>query len=306
MVAYATLPDDFDQQIINTQVQQAMGAVNNALRAADRVAVKRAEASGRGGGSATRNVKGETKDVLSMIATAKQGLKSLLDEPGADRTRILSLLGVTSKREAEHQFHLDSSSKDHKEVLAKLAQAQQYYLAAYQIDRRPWQLVQCLSLFVVLRLAGDRSRVERLDWTDANEHDRWVLAEAYSRESRDREVRSRDDPMARAWACGDLVELYLLAPEIKALAQSRNDDYWTALASEAAGMLVQRAREMNEPFVIFSTRRQLARYPEWWTKLTDRAQGGKKRSETRVSTLAKRAGAIIADIPEVPEPQWDY
>jgi hypothetical protein len=305
MVAYATLPDDFDQQIINAQIQQAMGAVNNALRAADRVAVRRTAPSRSGGRAATRRQKFGAKDVLNRIAIAKHELKSLLDEPGANRARILSLLGTTSKREAEHQFHLAPPSSDQKEVLTKLAQAQQHYWAAYQIDHMPWQLVQCLSLSVVLRQAGDRSSVERLDWTDTNERDCWVLAEAYSRETRDREVRNRGDQMARAWACGDLLELYLLAPEIEALAQSRNDN-WNALANEAASMLVQRAREMNEPFVIFSTRRQLARYPEWWAKLAVRAQAQQKRIEAPALMLAKRASAIMAHIPDVAEPQWDY
>jgi hypothetical protein len=305
MVAYATLPDDFDQQIINTQVQQAMGAVNNALRAADRVAVKRTKSARRDTGTAMRSGKSATKNVLDRIATAKQGLKSLLDEPGADRALIQSLLGTTSKREAEHEFHIASPGNDRKDVLTKLAQAQQYYWRAYQIDHKPWKLVQCLSLSVVLRQAGDRSRVERLDWTDADERDRWILAEAFSRETRDREVRNRGDQLDRAWACGDLAELYLLAPEIGAMAHSRKDD-WNALANEAARTLVQRASEMNEPFVIFSTRRQFARYPEWWTNLTAAAKGAQKRSGAQASTLAKRAQAIMAHIPEVTEPEWDY
>ena len=71
------------------------------------------------------------------------------------------------------------------------------------------------------------------------------------------------DSQSQVWALGNLIELYLLAPTIPGVA-SRGPD-WPALAEAHTQRLL--AACPNGAFELFSTRRQVKRYTDWYARL---------------------------------------
>jgi glucosamine--fructose-6-phosphate aminotransferase (isomerizing) len=80
---------------------------------------------------------------------------------------------------------------------------------------------------------------------------------------------SSDDYARRAWALGNLIELYLLAPVTDELNQAHGQPGpppdWNALATQYAKELAKMARP--GAFEIFSTRRQIVRYLDLYVEL---------------------------------------
>ena len=74
--------------------------------------------------------------------------------------------------------------------------------------------------------------------------------------------------MRRAWALGNLIELYLLVPtidEVKQAYEHPGSPNWGARATQYAKDLAKMARPGT--FEIFSTRRQIVRYLDLYAEL---------------------------------------
>ncbi len=233
LVAYASLPPDLDRQLADVRFRQAKGSLDGALKYVDRV-IKLSQ-----GGSNDKDL----NPALQKLARARQRMEELLDETLQDRVEILGLLAAAEKRVAEILHQAAKRGISITGVTAKLQKAHDYYRQAFLSDHsRSWCLVQMLALTAVLK-GGD-----------AVEGDLWHLARLLSLQ----EFQS-DDRQTKAWALGNLIELYLLSAlmNIKdrpADARVQALNYFGALVALAG----------PESFEVHSTRRQMRRYIEFF------------------------------------------
>jgi hypothetical protein len=224
IVAYAAFPPDLDDQLREVPRQQAKRRLDSALHYADRVT--------RGG---ERPADAELERLVGCVEDARRRMRELLNSqgPAAERAEILGLLAATEKRLAEILLRVGREG-------ASLEEARKLYKEAFDADpSQDWCLVQMLSLTAVLR-GGP-----------AVDRDLWELARIRS----EQELRV-EDRRRRAWALGNLIELYLLSLLLEnPPAETRR------LAHQYARDLLEL---MGDSFEVHSTRRQLLRYCEFF------------------------------------------
>ncbi len=237
IVAYASFPPDLDDQIGRIRVHQTKRRLDAALNYADRATR-----------DATRDTQPRsderTKDlqsVLDRLAEARHRMEELLGEVPQQRVQIWALLGAAEKRLAEILARAGRYGVQDNRFAASLQKARDYYRQSFQADHtKSWCLVQMLALTAVVE-GGDR--VDR---------DLWNLARLLSRQE-----LQRGDREAQAWAHANLIELHLLSVLLKdppSDARPRALDHARALL-ELAGV---------NSFTVHSTRRQIARYLEFF------------------------------------------
>ena len=340
LTAYSSLPADFDAQLASAQIQRAMTSINLALGQADDVmallprealrlaAAVAAEAlaqpaankgrrraaaatvratSTQPAAPAPSTAQGvEALDAaLARVRLAKQRLQDTMARHDNQRARILGLLASTEKREAElsHERRLRSAGapaqdRHAADMWASLARARALYFHCYTLERTPYWTTQYLSLTVVLRAGGQLG-------SDADAPGRDSTALWTSAEVQALQDLGSAQPMVRAWALGNLIELYLLAPTIAGLATRAQP--WAALAVAHARLLVDGAAE--GAFEVFSTRRQVQRYEDWyclpvnWLAAPDTAAG--RRAAVWDGLLAA-AHAVLAVLPAQAPVAWHY
>ncbi len=276
VTAYSSLPANFNTQLASVQIQRAMKSINVALDLADEVVARtpRTRRSERGtgnlGGSArTPELMGRELDAaIVRVRTAKQRLARLLERHGGDRPRILGLLASTEKREAALSYEIRKRTADATagarlmaDVWTALARARQLYFDTFGLDPSSfWSAVQYLSLTIVLQLAN---RLPPGAETPSQAAEKlWDLAEVQSL----RDLSSAKSSV-REWALGNLIELYLLAPAMPAVAARYPAANWIERARQHAASLADSASA--DSFEVFSTRRQIARYLDWYAELCD-------------------------------------
>ena len=300
LTAYATFPPDFDTQLANASIQRAMDSIDNAMHAADRVlpGLSERERSERGATDDASNTKKQIemlRQALERVAGAKRRLEGVKTSYPRHRARILAQLASVEKREAQLRFHtfgpwtssVSEKTPDGEEIVEGLEVARGLYWDAYIENRSlPWVLVQYLSLTLLLQ---EMNRLPKpLNRADQDTMSLWLAAEVQS--LHDAEI---GDSSARAWSCGNLAELYLLAPLVIGLSQLRPADNFSQRALDAAWRIVALTKASS--FAAFSTRRQVLRYVEWFNKLA--------RS---FATLTGTAEAMLDALPASAQPDWDY
>lgn len=233
LVAYASFPPDLDDQMGRVRVRQTHRRLEAALNYADRAT--------RDSQPLTDERAKDLKNALDRLADARRRMEELLEEVPQERVEIWGLLGAAEKRLAEILDRARRYSVQDNRFAASLQKARDYYRLSFQADHtKSWYLVQMLSLTAVLE-GGDQ--IDR---------DLWNLACLLSGQE-----LQRDDREAQAWAHANLVELHLLSvlrkdPPPDARRQAL--DHARALL-ELAGA---------DSFAVHSTRRQLARYLEFF------------------------------------------
>src|SRR5262249_56387612 len=102
-----------------------------------------------------------------------------------------------------------------------------------------------------------------------------------------------NDYARRAWALGNLIELYLLAPVISEVVAHSLEapSGWPARATQYALELTKMARP--GAFEIFSTRRQIVRYLDFYVELCQPPS-----IEAAVSIAEQIANLLPAEVPE--------
>lgn len=284
VTAYVSLPADFDTGLERFRIEQTMRAVEVAMDYADRATAKlmTRKPSRSTDPPAPLLSDSEKSSILhkarEVVESGRSRLEGLLRSTRAERARVYGLLASVEKRCAQVYFSFSRISS-HEEPQEKRTQyeqrmrdlldkARRHYWDAFLHDRdESWAVVQYLSLDLVLRRLRKHSPEIVLERED--EHNRpealWNLAHVLSiNELRSR--HSRDDRRI-PWAAANLIELYLLAlaePSWSALAPNALAD----LAVRRAQDLVDRVgREPESSFEIYSTRRQLLRYDDWYTEI---------------------------------------
>ena len=298
VTAYASLPPDFDRQLADACIQQAMGSINAALRASDRVlqSFSQRETSKRATTTPSPSEAQKPKllaDARGHVARAKARLLTAISTYPDQKARILAQLASTEKREAQMLFYSSNDSRvdgttDRTLLLAGIESSRKYYWEAYLLQRmHPWELVQYLSLTLVLQQLGRLPTP--LNNPEQDTLSLWLTAEVQS--LNDAEGGDSGD---RAWAYGNLVELYLLAPLVFYGAQNiRFGADFRKQAVEAARKTLSLAGASS--FHVFSTRRQLLRYLEWFNELAPKFN--------EVSVAAEEA---LEALPAGEEPEWNY
>ncbi|MEX5219180.1 MAG: CHAT domain-containing protein [Nitrospiraceae bacterium] len=300
VTAYASLSPGFEGQLTSAQIRRAKSSIDEALRVADEVTRRFCSRSAQRLKHSKPGTKLEQEQLLDntrfQVVAAKQRLEKLLTRYPSERARIRGLLASTEKREAAVHYarrnivpiEADQLVECREQALNALIRAREHYWDAFITNRENyWIIVQYLSLTIILQKSerlpksvGDAERIPAALWT---------MAEMQSL----CDLRS-NGRLTRIWALGNLVELYILAPLTDHIAVQNDVPGLIDKASARAKDLVAVAG--SDPFGIFSTRRQVARYLDWYNDLT----GGS------LKPIIPIAEAVFAQLPEREEPEWDY
>lgn len=298
IVTYASLPPNFDDQLADACIQQSMDSINTALRMSDRVmrvfSAHEPDVSAAHADMTDQERHDLLATVQEQVAKAKARLQFAIETYPAKKARILAQLASTEKREAQMLYHsiggglLDSLSLDGMRVVNKLERSRDYYWKTYLMQRsHPWELVQYLSLTLLLQCLGRLPKpLERPEQESAS---LWLTAHVQS--LNDAEHGEDSD---RAWAYGNLAELYLMAPLVDGLPAVCTSASITATALEAARKIVSLAGSTS--FYVFSTRRQILRYIDWFVPMTGCA----------FNANVELAEQMLAVLPACDEPEWEY
>lgn len=271
LTAYASLPPDFDTQLAEAGIQQAMRSIDNALQMADRVlqTFSMRETARRGTSGQTPETKKREllAQALASVAEARRRLEAGMDTYPRQRGRILAQLATVAKRETQLRFHalngwqpgVSDLTKEGAQIIEGLERARSLYWDAYLLRRaEPWVLVQYLPLTLMLQEMGRLPKP--LNRADQDTLSLWLTAEVQSLSDAE-----TGDASNRAWAYGNLAELYLLAPLIDGLTAMRPNWDFAQRAVDAGQRIVALTKASS--FNVFSTRRQVLRYLEWFSEL---------------------------------------
>jgi CHAT domain len=288
IVTYASLPPNFDDQLADACIQQSMRSITTALRMSDRVM---SAFSAHEPDHISRHAQMTDRERHDMLAKVQQ---QVADAKAHLLFAILAQLASTEKREAQMLYHsigggkLDPRSHGGMQVLSKLELARDYYWNTYLMKRSiPWELVQFLSLTLLLQCLGRLPRP--LGRPEQDIASLWLAA--FVQSLNDAEHGAPGD---RAWAYGNLAELYLIARFVDGLPEPYVDDSKTDIPLEAARKIVSLTGSTS--FQVFSTRRQILRYIDWFLPMTEREFHANDE-------LVKK---MLSELPVCDEPEWDY
>ncbi len=308
LATYASLPPQLERELLDVRIGQTMRAINVAMSYADRATAQPLSSPTtrrKAPPAPAVDLRSQLEGAKARIEEAKSRLEQLAKHAPRQRARLCRLLASTEKRRAEIYFSFAQiagpaqSGPEYQEALRGLQGARRHYWRAYQLDRsKAWAVVQYLSLDLLLRVVApaDLAPVEeRHLQPDAL----WGLASVLSHEDLSSSRRRQ-----AVWALGNLVELELL-PLLWPPGLTRP----AATAVDAGGSVdeaaaVRRAQDWSrqlveqvgpDSFEVYSTRRQLLRYAEWFPKMRD---------DARLQAVKRAAEQVLAVLPETEERDW--
>jgi hypothetical protein len=313
IAAYASLPPTFESDLEAVQLSCVMAHINTAMNHADE-ATKRVTGNRRGQpspGSMTQDPERLLKAARERMERARARLEQFLGRAPRGRAEVLGLLASTEKRQAAVLYVTSGISSlpeegryRRSESRVLLVRARDHYWQAFLRDRAlGWAVVQYLALDLVishfknltpegnvaLPLApagapvGARAGIEGSDRDPAA---LWRLARILSVQD-----LSGHDPQQVVWALGNLIELYTLAlfPELEKVGVTDPVDA-RAKALDHARELVAKAGA--DSFEVYSTRRQMLRYVDWYAEEAD------------LGDVTGLADAICSALPETEREDW--
>ena len=274
LTAYMSLPDDFEKQLADVQIERAMDSINAAMNHADEVTrrffpklrSKRTQAEYQ---EKTPEEKLELlKSARQKIRDAKKRLERLLTSIPEERSHIYGLLASTEKRQAEVLYSAKQSSliddktreRDKRESIDLLLKARDHYWKSFLLKRSSsWAIVQYLSLTLVLKHA-QLLEEEGEERSERNVDALWSLARLLS--LYDLHNQDRDTTL---WAHGNLMELYMLSLIMAPGSGRPNLEEAMRRALEHTDALIDIAG--RDSFEVYSTRRQIFRYVNWFPRI---------------------------------------
>jgi hypothetical protein len=276
ITGYVSLPPAFERKLSDVRIEQTMRSIEVAMNHADRATVKLMKPKSTQPSESDARLGEDEKTRLlanarTRIETGRRRLEKLLRRTRDEKPRVLGLLAATEKRCAEVYFSFgrltlpQPAGTERNAWERLLQQARQHYWEAFISDQaNSWGAVQYLSLDLVLR----RSKQVAPDPTAArhDEHNSpealWNLAHVLAIN----DLRSEDEDRVR-WALGNLIELYVLAPLLPKLPMDLTGEEVARRAQQRTQDLVDRAG--LEAFEVYSTRRQILRYDDWYREIED-------------------------------------
>ncbi len=305
--AYVSFPADFDQQLSELKINQAMRSIDAAMnhadeatrRVYDKIRTRRMEDASQQ--MSDQDQKELLDTAWSKMKDAKQRLQKLLEYLPAERSLIHGLLASTEKRQAEILHSASRSTlidpatreRDSLESLELLRRARDHYWNSFLLNRtNSWAVVQYLSLACVFeQLRAGMGAVPKLAQAGQIRPERkpdalWSLAHNLSLYDLHNEKRK-----STVWAHGNLMELYLLM----LLIPERHPDWpdvqeASRRALEHTDTLVEIAG--RDSFDVYSTRRQTFRYVQWFGEIAD------------MTPVQQLANQIFERFPEEVEEKW--
>jgi hypothetical protein len=239
LVAYASLPEDFDTQMPRVRLRIANEAINAAMDLADTV-IRDPDPAGPA----------LVEKAMSKIDAAKARVAAVHPHEH-DVGEVEGLLASTEKRQAQVLYHVQGHPDAIKEHMRKAAD---HYWKAYESDRgASWALVQYLALKAAL------------DGVDSLRIDLWFAATALA----ESEVTLNYQDRRLTWAHGSLMELYLLGSVMPQLSAHVDPQRCIQRATEHAAQVVK-AGVTRE---IYTTWRQLRRYTDFFPSISAQYQG---------------------------------
>ncbi|MFZ0241049.1 MAG: CHAT domain-containing protein [Desulfobacterales bacterium] len=245
LVAYGTVPDDFDLKLAEFRDRQRRKAIDIAFNKAEKIAVLRADNGSSTDSDRQGAVRAELDRAIGTVCCHTADWERELPAADSNENRKLwseyfGMRGAIEKRIALLHFKQD----DRKRGRAKLEKALGYYRRALDIDfANHWTATQCISLGLVL----DHLPVE----------EDWFVVARWGAE-RDRRSRFIKD---QAWAHGTLAELEMLSA---ASFSDLDTGVITEKVTGHCGKMMQLAGEHS--FHVYSTRRQFKRYLTYWKR----------------------------------------
>jgi CHAT domain len=263
LTTYLSLPRDFENQLSAVKIKQAMESINAAMSHADE-ALRRTSPRTRSKLSSEQqqdNVTQLLEEARQRMRDGKKRLNDLVTGIPEQKAKIYGLLASTEKRQAQVLYQMNDDAESKK----LLVDARDHYWESFQNDRAlHWAVVQYLSLRLVIERIPGFMEAERQPElpvpTEKSPKALWSMARLLSLYDLHREKRD-----TRSWAHANLIELYLLSllPDLDGLLKQ---DEAERLALEHTDQLLGIAGW--DSFECYSTRRQVLRYLEWYTKLT--------------------------------------
>ena len=305
VTAYSSLPPNFDRQLAVVQIQRARRSIDVALDLADEVVarVERGDRRSRqvtanrgrqhGGRRRRHEIEVAMKRVRESRARLAQLARSVAFAARAHRRAARQrrqARGGAGVRDAQAPSSTVSPRPNWTGACGRCwsARASSTTRPSASTPLRHWAVVQYISLSVVMRHGGRLT--QGADAANGEIGKLWALAEVQS--LRD---LSSVDYARRAWALGNLIELYLLAPVINEVKQAHQHPGpppdWRALATHHAKELAKMARP--GAFEIFSTRRQIVRYLDLYVELCPSGA-----LEAAVAIAEQVATLLPAQLPE--------
>jgi hypothetical protein len=271
LAIYASFPPEFDESLAAVQTTSARAAVDVALSHADRLI----EEVGRGDSKEPKQASEDLimiNQALESVTAAQARFEALVETQPPRRAYIYGLMASTAKRiaalhgilrssESFQQTNTDSvlaASRRSGEV-AFLTASRDHYWQSFLADRGGyWAVVQYLSLALILRESRETewgSEVERGQSPEAL----WQLAEVQSQWE-----CAHSSLVRKQWALANLIELHVISP---LLPNFRRD----AVVAQIDRQIIEHAITLSEttsqdPFEVFSCRRQLLRYVNWYSQ----------------------------------------
>lgn len=304
ITAYTSLPPDFDDRLPDVQIRRAMSNINVALSFADDVTKRfssRFSGKAPSGGISPEQRQAQNERLLdlakSRVLEAKSRLAQLLARHARRGPKIRGYLASTEKREAALRFEISRISRltdtqraqSREDSLLSLERARVLYWEAFVSNRSGyWAVVQYLSLTLLLQHLGRLDAAAEL--AGQAPAALWDLAEVQSIGD-----ARNPDQSEREWALGNLIELYILAPMVAGIQARHPANALQDLATDRAKELVASAGAAS--FEVFSTRRQVIRYLDWYSEL------GPVPLPDAVRQIAE---AVLAWLPERDDPDWRY
>jgi len=258
LVAYASVPDNFDDQIYNLFEAQTRRAINVALARADDLSAPTANSVNREDRSDAAN----DTERERQLNLAKQGLdlwraRLPVGLGEQDRTRRVECFGMHGSVFKRIALLRMAQHKDDPRVAESLREALGYYRKAMDewastAERHHWVATQALSIGAVLKASPDASTFN--------------LA---------RELAARDllrgSSEEQAWAHGTLAELEMLSLYHLRDAAQAGQPIPQQVTDKVRGAVVDHCRAIVRlmgltSFQVSSTRRQFERYVGAWSE----------------------------------------
>ncbi len=260
VVAYASVPDNFDDQIYNFFERQTHRAIEVALARADDLAAQNRRTRGDQAGQAARDAERERRLDLAIKGLDRWRARLPVGKGEQDRTRRAECYGIHGS--VFKRMALLRMARDNKDprVESLLKDALGYYRKAMDElasvgERHHWVATQALSISAVLKVPSDVSTVSTFK---------------LARELAERDLQ-RSSTEGQAWAHGTLAELDLLSLYHMPNAGHAGAPPSPVAQDDVRKRVVQHCREIVRlaglsSFQVSSTRRQFQRYVDAWSR----------------------------------------
>jgi hypothetical protein len=253
LVAYAALPSTLSRDLPETRFRQARRSIQAALNRADyaiNASSARVSRRSRPEGEEEQHADQLLNQAFAQIESAREKLKPAAF-PRSQLVSVYGLLASTEKKQAEILFRRSQFAANKSQAAEyrnksteSLKRSREYYSDAFETDiAAVWAMVQYLVLTAVL------------DGSPLTEQHNEMSTTARFLSERNLHTEDRKEV---AWARGNLIELDLL--------EALRPDVNVQASTERA---VDQARQLNqshERFEIYTTRRQILRYLEFFNE----------------------------------------